>query len=624
MSRYFLLQLRKNRLMILGFAAIFALSILAACGVAYLHSWSVKQVFIAYGRMQHFWLLCGFPLAVMVFSASAGAELASDVNMELETPLPVSPLEKFWAAQAANLVYLACFLLVLLLAGGQELPNANAAAQEFLRHSYFSEALGILIIAVCLCLPVSVFTCAYLLRNGMLGAAAGIVITAPAVFGAALLEYLNAAHGPRADYAGWNYLLLPLWLLSIGAVSLPATRLVEVNAPKKLPHMAAVLCALMFGGLIFLPPLFGVYRNLINAKWALNSENDNPGDMAVYMGNDGEMFFATPDGIRAMSRRPKTAPGFFATLLAPRDYWWLHREHSMIWRDDKSFWLLIRHYNRGADLMLVDVRADKLLFGKTFPKSFSLWKMRNTGKKLLGFTGEQKFCVFDDNGTTGKLRDINSKEFAAEGIAVAVAEFKAGVLRLDEHGKSKIWKLPGIITLSENIVLARERPIRYGLVLPTTQDGERVYSVPVWNKDTGFLAICRLDGTVDRAPLYYPHPVVKQTGGFVPSGAIWLDAAKNFEQLFHDKPYDWKISADAVYCDGRFIWLSYQDKHLVKADGKTAAVVAYWRLPALPGGGRGWESFTVPSRSGIFVNRAEGVYFVNWEGKAKLLPMLKN
>jgi len=631
------LQLRKN---FLSFAVILG-AILASVPLALAVKSAGMAAREAVNLAMLYWGIAGIPLTALILSGIAGAEAAKEQARNIEQPLPVSQFSLLTSGAAAVLLQLAVLLLAVCAILGFTIPLSSLTGiqEQVLRFYVFS--LGYLALLG--------FTLSYAFKNGIAGAA-----VAAAAVTAVVLPLMTMTVFQQAAFV-----LIPLWLIkpAIAALALAgvpaALKLLSDIFDRKIPKPAAAILAVF---LLLAAPVLGSFSalawlNLAGGKVTLPAGNrfsaifgahiypaaqraEAAGTMLVQRPFTGEVFLIDSNGNRSV-----IDPGanhkarIFAGLLPDLSF----AAADSVAGPAGERWILYMRNNRGQ------VLNGSLKAGFT---------SRATVNETAGLTlvGGKEPCLVAYQGDTGyysaalppgkdglKWMKVSAEEsgifnfwgrkYLREGAA---AVFRKDGKTLEYRGKR--WTVPG--------AAATQVPV------PGVELGDGMnFFVPAKTKDGYATWLCRPDG---RAEAVWPDYLRLSLNLFVaPDGTVWGKNAPHKAQsrrlsssgysiveqpdpVFYILTRDGKVLSkvktgrivdnagvtdgdiDLVHSDGNSLWFVSGARYLVKTGFDGAADMKVWRLPEVI---KERVRQVSAAADGIFIAAADGVYFMDWDGK---------
>ncbi|HOX23606.1 MAG TPA: hypothetical protein PLL10_09090, partial [Elusimicrobiales bacterium] len=163
MTNLIKLELRKNRSVLWALLGAFAVSFVGA------FFWPDIPAKHAAKMVLIIWSVFGFPLAALLFGASAGAELRRRENAEAESLLPLSPGKRVLAALSANALWTLIIVVPILLMALPILANDPDTRRFPFMAMYLLSP----------CLLLTAFTCAYLFASAVNGGALAVALLTP-------------------------------------------------------------------------------------------------------------------------------------------------------------------------------------------------------------------------------------------------------------------------------------------------------------------------------------------------------------------------------------------------------------------------------------------------------------
>jgi len=634
------LQLKKS---FLSFAVLFG-ALLASVPLALAVKEKTMTPREAINLAMLYWAMAGIPLTALILSGIAGSEAAKEQARNIEQPLPVSQYKLLLSSVAAALLQLAALILAVCAILGFNLPLETLSKIQ-------EEVLRLYLFAI-VYLALYGFALSYAFRNGIAGAALAAAAVAFTLFPFITMSVFQML----------AFELIPMWLIkpAIAALALAggmlALKLLSAMNDRSAARTAAGLSAIAlllaaaplasFSSLAWLNlmarkvtlPVTEVYASPFSANkylYAARDMKEASRHLLVQKPFNGEAFYIDKDGNRSVldEGRKSAGPGLgslfpdltFAnaeSVTSPSgDRWVLYLPHGGGERimqgnmkDGFSFRAAIRNGWRmdllgGKEPGVLERREDGYYYSPLAPRKDGLdWKKIASIKE-------------------GSLSFIRQKYFR-EGKA---AVFRKDGKTLEYRGQS--WTIPG--------AAGTRLPVP-GIELA---DGMN-FIVPSVTKDGETTTLCRPGG---KAEVVWPRYFMLTLNLYItPDGAVWgIDRRTALTagalKLKIVSPEFYILTADGkalsgistarilertgitngdirpLKAGGGYLWFNADNRYLVRAGAKDTDELKIWRLPKVPRV-RGYfarEGSVSPSPDGIFITAADGVYFMDWEGKGK-------
>jgi hypothetical protein len=639
-----LLELRKQKLGFVGLAAAFVVTIpLARLGAAFGH---VDQR-AAIDAMFLFWTLVGLPAAAALLGAAAGAGLRAEPAAAAESVLPVPPARRAAAALAAAAVQLAALAALILLIALAVSPGWRTtftetvwAAPEFQRAFFRLLAFSLSYI-----LALS-FLCAYGLGHGLAGGLLGLGLAGIGSTALAAATGLQALYDQRDLFRPATALLVQG--LCLGGVGYGLGRLSSrlerraglgwkdlilggLGACSGAPLCVLVMAA-VFGCVEHRPQpirrieFFSDARRLALRLVPGLRKADAQGLLVSDL--DGKLLLLKPDGSRLVlvPGEPIPIKDMFELPLFERFY-------SAEWDADGTLWTMHSSPRQGALTRTLMHGQPGQRFTVLPFKSDGGWELAHRGSQVgvVGWAsdGKQRFTpvgverAASARPAGGTIADLFAEGWAEQGLAAAAGRDGKSI-----SWRGRTWRLPGRVVggiMSE-----------LSLVPAVTPDPSPVFAVNVAGKDGGVsLVLCRPGAKAEQ-----PWPGVDfHTEGLTSDGTLWgwkgnlglllirpdgsappiLDVSVALAALpkaRRDEKEGYARFPVLLRVGDGEAWVLLRGRWLARVDTRTGALKDSWRLPARPISGK--YSVT-PVAQGFFLHDGERTWFVDWDGKARML-----
>lgn len=636
MKELILLQFRKNRLTY----AVMGAALLVSAPLAVLLRPEGMKAAESLGTTMLYWLFAGVPLAALLFACGAGAEAAREKAALTEQPLPVPQysllLSGLFTALAATLALAIAAGLGAIAGFSSEGPMALYA---FLL-PYYAFSLVFLTLYG--------FTLAYAFANGIAG-------------GALAAAALAAVAGPVLCIDGFQevtYSLIPLGAVKalLLAASLAggayALKLLSERGDRaayggrKLASFAALLLAVP-AALSFL----ALVR--FNARAAAVIM-----PVQAYTGFARYNTFPDPDifGGAAMFQRPLTGEMFLADQSGKKTVM-----VSGATSREKGFLYLSPYMSPYRDVIAAADGAGKawVFYGQTAALTrlfhggmggFDEYPSMNYGYGLSPSLGKKKGVLnFRADGSYFADLKPGMKELKWRKVGATSAEGARYLMNME----------------SQDVYLTADRRtgvLSYKGLSWKLPSGGAAVPVPLKDGKTAFIV-----NTGSHKPSYICLPGAKPaefapmaaTPGMNlylnPDGSVWTSEIKEtrttsavsgerinykslgerFYVLTSDRKMLREIKLDALlekcgvptsrpkvlHAEGGRVWFNLDDRYMALVDESGEAKAKLWKFPTRLDWGKdpfGWSSVT-PSDKGLFVAGADGMFFMDWEGRVKRL-----
>lgn len=632
------LQLKKG---FMTFAVIFG-TLLASVPIALAVKEKTMSPRDAINLAMLYWAFAGIPLTALLLSGIAGAEAAGDQAKNTEQPLPVSQYGLLLSSLAAVLLQLAALFLALCAILGFNLPleTLNQVQEELLRSYVFAVIY----------LSFYGFTISYAFKNGIAGAALAATAAAFTLYPFVITSVFQQM----------AFELIPMWFIkpAVAAAALAggalALKVLSGITDRKAAWTAARLAAVV--GLLAAAPL-AAFASL---AW-LNLKARNvtlPVTPRFYSQHSANKYLSASEDIKAASRlllvqRPFYGDAFFIDKDGNRSVIDAGRELP---RPGPAYLFPDLTFAEGESITSPSgekwILYGNALFQGTIKDGFTFrgtinkhWRKSLIGGHEPGILdrGEDGYYYSPlPAGKTGKL-ELNWKKIGSlkdghlsfvgekyhrEGTA---AVFRKGGNTLEYRGRT--WTIPGA-TGTRLPVPGIELPDGLNFIVAAeTKEGESTY-------------LCRPGG---KAEVIWPEYFrLALNLSVTPDGAVWgvgrktaVSAGSQMVYLISPELYILTADGEALSAwstfrvlertgvtngelrllkaGGGYLWFNADNRYLVRAGIKNSEDLKIWRLPEVPRrrGHFAREGSVSPSPEGVFITAADGVYFMDWEGKSK-------
>jgi len=638
------LELRKNRLTLIGLGAGFALIPPLSFLVARVKGLDAPG---AFGAGIALWTIVGLPLSSVFLGATAGAGLRSAESREAEAPLPGSPTGRVLRGFAGAFIQ----FLILALATGLVSSAIDPAwsgtvlgAGEAPRVWADAAPMRGLLLFLALDLLAASFFAAYAVGHALAGGLLGAALVLAEILALALGLQCPLFFPDRAEpFAGLAVLAALAGLLAKLASARPLAARFERSRPLGFGGAAAAVLLLAAGPLVswgaeecgyarlrsslrLLKP--GLSTSFLyigpsaeDAHAALSPAARGAGALATTVG--GGLFSLGSDG-RAVRLLPDADVGRFSLFTAP-----LIRVEAAVF--DRTGRLFAQRRTASAEGGLFS-ESDEWLVGRPASGLRRIASDRGAILELARQDGtvgvvvydkafKRVFCAVDDGG---RLDDCAPKR-EESALPQAAAPSKDGTALARPGPHARAWRLPG-------------RTDDRGPLAPFLLEGKPAYFVTVLKDEEESVSVCREDGSVKT---YWKHGYsgVRRIGGtdleVLPDGTLvyqyaydWnvVDPAGNFLPPIRSKRLfeRWPRPAGArphtprlVHRAGGRAWVLFEAERLVELDEGTGMPVRDWALPVR------WDDVHGDSlrvlESGLVLQEKGSLFFVGWDGTSRAL-----
>lgn len=636
MTNLLKLQFRKS---LLTFGVI-AAALLLSAPLALLIKPAAMNAAEAVDLAMLYWALAGIPLTALILAGIAGADAAREQAALIEQPLPVSQYRLLLSSLAVAMLETAALTLAAWTIMGLALPLQALTGMQKFMYRFYIFALA--------CLSLYGFVLSYAFRNGIAGAALSVTAVI-----ATVLPLVS-----MSVFQNLAFELIPLRLLKPAIVVLVfaggalAIRLLSAVGDRKVRRTAGNMSAVFL--LLAVPALVSfvslAWLNMAARKVVVPVRYRFSGyaaaDAYLYAARDrkeafshllvqkpfyGEVFLIDRSGKRSVIDTGGETRGTAFTYLFPNltfangevitgsggEKWVLYMPaaapHRLLRGNMATGFKDVEPVNRpwtsrllgGREPGLIDRREDGYYYAALPPRGGYKWSR-----------------VSPANG--GYLKFLYERLYREGGAAV----FRKDGKTLEYRGRR--WTVPG--------AMDNGLPVT-GVALA---DGLN-FLVPAKTKDGYATYICRPSGKAEPIwPDYFRTPI---NVSVTPDGSVWgvtlttVPAAGDPEKtavrakfglLMADGSVHPSISTDRILertglagsygeitplrAQAGHVWFNAGDRYLVRAAVGAPADLKAWRFPKVVNNRAGLVS---ASYEGVFIAAADGVYFMDWDGKTK-------
>ena len=636
------LELRKNRLTLIGLALVFVIVPPLAVLVAPRAGLGVMAAIEA-GLV--LWTLAGLPLAAVFLGATAGAGLRAAGAREAESLLPGSAATRVARGLAGALLQ---FLILVL---GTSIICAAVSP------TWRGGVLGIgegpqvwasvaplrgLLIFLSIDLLMGSFLAAYTLSHALAGGLLGTILSAAQGLALGLgIEY-SVMFGDRVESFAPLALFVAVVALAAKAFAVrPLARRFESEKPLGRGGVAGVALLLCAGLISSWAAEEGAYSRLRSSLrlfepglqgmpliyWnspeetisALNPAIRRAGDLATTVA--GGLYWIAPDG-RTVRLLADASVGRLTIFTAYETL-----IESAVWDSEGKLFVVRKALEPSGDKKqgflgepshglrpVIAARPGERVEGivrKGGKVEFMMSIRSQPLSALFGAHRDEDLVVALNNSLT--LQPRETPELAAQ-----VQGDRRTLQRRDPGGRVRTWRLPGRFPKS-----GMDRDIT-----PYLLAGKPAYFVPVQRDDDQGVAVCREDGRVD---LVWKGDL----GMLWPFGRLTLEVLPD-DTLVHQYGYDWLVVDPAgtflapipskklfdrwprpagaplftprlVRRAGGHAWVIFEGRRLVEMEESSGAPLKSWPLPAGADKARVLEG-------GLLLPGTKSPFFIRWDG----------
>lgn len=592
-----------------------------------------------------YWAMAGIPLTALILSGIAGADAAKEQARNTEQPLPVSQYKLLLSSVAAALLELAALILAVCAILGFNLPLETLSKIQ-------EEVLRLYLFAI-VYLAFYGFTLSYAFRNGIAGAALAASAVAFTLFPFITMSVFQML----------AFELIPMWLikpaiavlaLAGGALALKLLSGINDRSAARTAAGLSLIALLLsaaplasFSSLAWLNlkarkvtlPVTRMFASLYTADkylYAARELRETSRLLLVQRPFYGDAFLIDKDGNLSVidaGRRP-AGPGL--SYLFP-DLTFANAQTMTTPSGER--WLLYMPQASGAKLIAGNPKTGFTVRADIQNRP---WTMDLIGGKEPGIMDRRDDGHYYSPLPQGKdglnwkkaasLKDsfisFLGEKYRREGSA---AVFRKDGKTLEYKGKT--WSVPGAF--------------RTRLPLPGIELADGLNFLAAAEKHgKSATYLCRPNGKTELIWPEYFHLTQNLTVN--PDGAVWgmspkwaqsagnsmvnlrsqlfyiltaegtpLPAVSTFRILERTGVTNGEIRL--LKAGGGYLWFNADNRYMVRAGAKDTDELKIWRLPKVPRV-RGYfarEGSVSPSPEGVFITAADGVYFMDWEGKAK-------
>jgi hypothetical protein len=586
------------------------------------------------------WLTVGLVFSAALIGAASGAQAASRDAHDAESLLPASPLRRAAAALVGALLLFAAvtaFIAATSWLCGLALSRLLDTARPGQTFLWGTEGWDLiprapLAILALLDALAACWILSYLTGNGIAGGLLGLLLAAAST-SALLAGYgLQLFYATREWDADFSRFVVPLIALSLAGKTAAAAKAAFWR--ERRPRLGATGAAVLAGAL-----LIGPVAGWSAVSWSLRglrgqtrlSERDGQsvtlwsqapatpqavravGDEAALITFGGGLIMAGSGGARVAI--PDDRAGLLDILLHPSDVWEIWDDY----RDDSG--LVWAERIRSFETELWRERPDGRMESRRVDGQ-RIYITRIAGRFVIGrwFDGrnEMLYADADDFYRSG---DRAAWMRGIEGVA-SRAERESGAGAVSCGGNclragGRTWRLPGRARAGDKI-------------LPRLLGGRRVFLVPVQlSSGDARVVACRPDGRVESAwRLRRTSEGWDYSYRVLPDGTLFargpedtlglIDASGNvlpavsLARMFRDFRDEDGRRLDVVRAG--------TDGVQVVRAGRLISVDARGEVRAAAGLPHGVDGVK-PLHSGFLAHAKDGLYFIGWDGKTRLLPI---
>lgn len=641
------LELRKNRLTLIGLGASFALvpalALLVGPRQGLTPAAALESGFVL-------WTFIGLPFSAVLLGASAGAGLRATENRDAETALPGSPLARVGRGALSAALQFLLLTVVTVLVGGVISPGSHAnifgvgeAPKVWAEAAPWRGLIAFFAFELLFSSFVAAYAMGHAIAGGLFGAAVSGAEALAMMFG---LSY-GLFFGERvSSFVPLAFLIGAAGLAAKGAALKPLSERFERGRP--LGFAGAFGAALLF--LVGALAAAGAQESVFLAlQSSLRMTPESANTLELFLGPsaveeararfpairhagalakeiDGGLDWVSAEG--RVKRLIRSASIGRASALAPKD--WV--SETALWDKDGRLFVARRlDFASGAKIELWLGRPDagftKVESGLDHP---SLERVDG----VVHVNGWRSFkdqdCVY---GTDGVPTCTTERSYHRRGNGMGglgKIDDRAALPRdrfaaVDAAGRRHEWKLPGRMASG-----LRPQDIRF----PYLIGGKPAWFVPVQRADDQGVAVCREDGRVEfvwKTSLGMMLPIGGMDLKVLPDGTILHNYGYDFDVVDPSGQFlppiktkklfeRWPRKADApphtpvlVRRAGGHAWFVFEGDRLVEMEEGNGMPVRDWPLPVVS------DAPTVLD-GGIIVEAAHGApYFVAWDGKTRAL-----
>lgn len=667
MLNYAKLELRKNRLLFIGMALIFFISLPLTMLIS---SLSLYPAVSGLEAALFFWTFLGLPLTAVLFGASGGAALRAETTHNAEAPLPLSPCQKIAGAALGAGIYLAALAILVLLASFIFSPELREMFVDIFSEYPNGEApfwrpmLTLTAFTLVHTLLVS-FACSYALGQAVLGGILGAGLAGLACSGLTTGLALQRFFSFRAPFTGLAWLTIASAAMGC-VVGLRQTAFwVEHRRKGHWLKGSAIVLSLSLGSLISTGAFYLTYHRLVRSVGMLcerrhldgwdglfpaRLDKDRPAQGMLLESLYGDLLWMTPDGRRRalIAGEPKPWKHFLDALF------WGHIV-SAAWDEAQNLWVVSESQRHTTN------HSYKLWHGK-IGERFVLHSIISTADYIDRFVrrgGELGLSAWDSAvpwtkgirrhvyapipsagqqprwqaiGSYKDKREFFIKASFEEGLSARLSPDRRLLMRkIPKGGGVRRWKLPG---------KAQASGFNRGFFPPIRIGGRELFLVPVeFHDKSRVLAICHPDGSTR---LGWPgiNGFSYDWLNFEMNGALWAFENEsilyattlegvflppiNISPLLKNQPQKdipKRLRLRILHLSNFKFWALVNGDTLIEADLRTGRPLRQWKLPDVsrmitPN----WhEEFIGVVEGGFFLNTGRDFYFITWDGERRYL-----
>ena len=627
MIRFAILQLRKERALLIGLAATIVLSFPFT---GFIVSGPVPLPSMLHATAL-FWLIGGPPLFALIFGASCGAQLAGEQMRNAETLLPVPPARRAWGALIGSSVGTALLSgLIVVLAWG-----LHSSGIFNLGLSPLSLPILVISAGVLPHLLLGSMGAAYVSGHGVIGGLVGALTGgAGALFLFAGME-LQERFPSRVSFTGTGVLACAGALVLIAMAIHWVSSLVDYTQRKRW-HGPAVLFAALIAVLLAEAAIYRhVGVNLKNStrlgRMVRNSSERIP-EGALLSTLDGAWVWATDDGRRTLLVDGEDG-GIFENPW--KEHLFEPKQGSFYYDGAGVLWLLV--FAPGVpgtyDLWSGSPRSRLKLISRFTSAGFP--QVVASGGKVVLWTGSDGYAPVPPIGKQPRWEGMRKfrqrKRFVlasdmdtGDVAALVNASYETGVVRhygarkngvqLTTADGVKRFPFPGVLGVESSFV----NGVWFG--------DDLVYPIPFsLSNQRHAVALCWPDGRVQTIWQGSSHIENLQQIG---TGGLWgRESGTNRIRWVTEKGASLgPVSASAervLHAEGDRLWLIFGGMQLVI--DSAAKVVRESLLPDYGAVRPAVYSYYSDDgliqviKGGFFWHPGTGLYFIGWDGQTRFL-----
>jgi hypothetical protein len=636
------LELRKNRLTLIGLGASFALVPVLALLVG------PRQGLTAAAALESgfvTWTFVGLPFSAILLGATAGAGLRAAENRDAEAPLPGSPLARVLRGALGAALQFLLLTVVTVLIGGVISPGSHAnvfgvgeAPKVWAQAAPWRGLIAFFAFELLFSSFVAAYALGHAVAGGLLGSAVSAAQAMAMIFGLSYGMFFGDRVGSFVPLA---FLIGGAGLAAKLAALKPLSERFERARPLGLMGALSAGALFLVGALAAAGAQESVFLTL---ESSLRMSKETANTLEVFLGPsdidearalfpavrragalaqeiDGGLDWVSPEGRVKRLIRPVSIGR--ASPFGPKD--WV--SETALWDKDGRLFVVRRvDLASGAKTELWLGRPDAGFKQVENALDHPSLERVDGVVHVKGWRSyKDQDCVYGTGGDAICDSRPSTPQLHARDFTPVAEDKRDRFAALDSAGRRREWKLPG--RLPSGIAT---RDIRF----PYLVGGKPAWFVPVQRADDQGVAVLHDDGRVEyvwKTNLGMMLPIGGMDLHLLPDGTIVHNYGYDFDVVDPSGQFlppiktkklfeRWPRKADApphtpvlVRRAGGHAWFVFEGDRLVEMEEGNGMPVRDWPLPVAS------DAPTVLD-GGIVVEAAHGApYFVAWDGSTHAL-----